>query len=149
MLERVVVFFICYKLNQLLCEQARTISTTNDKRLVQFFARAFCLASGPLGLCLALLLGLRLLCLLLVLTERLGQELLELGVLQLLLRLNQLGLVPHRWVGDERGTGREKRSCEVEGSDEGICWRVTVFDNNQYTLRSPAEAHVHNVVRLD
>ena len=106
--------------------------------------------SCPLSLRLSLLLSLSLLRLLLVLTERLADELLELGVLQLLLRLDQLRLVPHWRMGDECRASGEESDGEVECSDEGVCWRVAMW--NIFSIANTLitkEMHVHDIVRLD
>ena len=70
---------------------------------------------------LRLCVRLRLLLGLLVLAQRLRQELLELSVLQRLLRLDELGLEPHRRVRDQRRATGEKCDREVERGDERVC----------------------------
>lgn len=71
--------------------------------------------------CLGILaVRLRLLLRFLALAQRLRQELLELGVLQRLLGLHELGLVPYRWGGDHRRATREECDRKVESSNEGV-----------------------------
>ena len=76
-----------------------------------------------LSLCLVGLLRL-----LLVLAQRLGDKLLQLGVLQLLLSLDELGLIPHWRLCDQRRAGREKGNCEVERCDKRACGSVAARD---------------------
>ena len=74
---------------------------------------------GSSSLRLALAFGLlSLLRLLLVFTQRLCEQLLELSVLKLFLRLDELGLIPHWGLGDQGGTGGKKGDGEVECSNE-------------------------------
>ena len=67
-----------------------------------------------LGLALGLLLRL------LVLAQRLRQELKKLRVLERLVRLDELGLEPHRRMRDQRRATREKSDREVERGDERV-----------------------------
>lgn len=100
-----------------------------------------------------------LLVLLLRLSQLLRQELLQLRILELLLGLDQLGLVPYWRVGKENGTSREESNGEVEAGDEGVRGGVTIsmpssgatISINSTIITSSVKKGInaHDFVRLD
>lgn len=79
---------------------------------LSFYAHLLCLCLLRLTICLLLFV------LLLVFSQLLGEQLLELLILKLLFCLHKLGLVPDWRVRHERGSGCEQSDGEVECSDE-------------------------------
>lgn len=92
-----------------------------------------------------------LLLLLLWLAERLGEEALQLFVLQHLLGLDELRLIPNGRVSNQGGAIGEEGDREVESSDEGTTGGVTVVCSAEVSkvVAGDNEEESHDFVRLD
>ena len=87
-------------------------------------------SQSVLGLAVLLLCGL--LCLLLILPELPGKELLEFLILEFLVGLDEFRLVPDRRVSNKCRASREQSDREVECSDEGVAGSVAMFSNRKW-----------------
>ncbi len=90
-----------------------------------------------LRLCLRLV-GVGLLLVLLALAQGLRQELLELGVLELLLRLDNFRVEPRGRVGDERRATGQERDREVERGNKSVRRGEAICNHGVSKSRTPA-----------
>ena len=85
----------------------------------------------------------------LLISQRFRRQFLEFFVLEFLFRLEELRLIPQRWVGEQERAGGQQSDGKVKPGDKCVCRCVADVEVRTRELRQDGDIDTHDLVWLD